>query len=179
MKIFSAQDSEHKEFSLIEFSSELSALTLINELPKEVKLIDMFSLMNGNFVVFISCNSLKKIYDSLRAHPTALGGYFTNDTNMESLQAFYYLNQPSISDAVIVVKTNKFYKLFETIDLGLKAQLQVLDIKNQRSFSTNTVYITGSLPKILEFKKQISQDSTLEYQVLEKISDSLREAFGG
>jgi hypothetical protein len=179
MKIFSAQSPEHKEFSLIEFSSEMSALPLINTLPKQVKLIDMFSLMNGNFVVLISCNDLKKTYESLRSNPSVLGGYFTNDTNMESLHAFYYLNKPSFSEALMVVETNKLHRVFEVLDKAHGAGVQVLDIKNQRSFATNTVYLTATKEKLLSFKNDISKNLDLELNVIEKVSETLRRYLGG
>jgi hypothetical protein len=174
MKNFSAEGLEHKEFSLIEFTSELVALPLLNELPKHVKLIDMFSLLNGNFVAFLSCNDLKKTYDTLRSHPSVAGGYFTNDTNMESLHAFYYLNKPSLHESLMVVETDQFPKLFEILDQAHKVQVQILDIKNQRSFKTNTLYLTANIQKITDFKKQIGTDATLKLQVIEKISDSLK-----
>ncbi|MES2770298.1 MAG: hypothetical protein V4596_14240 [Bdellovibrionota bacterium] len=173
MKIFSAQTNEHKEFSLIEFSSELVALPLINELAREVKLIDMFSLLNGNFVVFISCNNLKKTFERLKSHPSTIGGYFTNDTNMESLQAFYYLNKASISDTVIVLETEKFYKLFEVMDQAIKAGIQVLDLKNQRSFTKNTLYLTGELSKTKNFSAGFAQDKDVKCILIEKLSENL------
>lgn len=177
MKILSAQSPEHKEFSLIEFSSELTALPLINGLPKEVKLIDMFSLLNGNFVVFISCNDLKKTFDDLRSHASAVGGYFTNDTNMESLQSFYYLNKASISDTVIVLETEKFYKLFEIMDRSIKAGIQVLDLKNQRSFTKNTLYLTGELAKTKKFAAEFSNDKDVKCILIEKPSENLLNHF--
>jgi hypothetical protein len=174
MKNFSAEDLEHKEFSLIEFTSELVALPLINELPKQVKLIDMFSLLNGNFVVFISCNDLKKTFENLRSHPSVVGGYFTNDTNMESLHAFYYLNKPSLSESIMIVETDKLYKIFEILDQAHAAKIEVLDIKNQRSFVTNTVYLTAPLQKIFDFKKKMAEHSGVRTLTIEKVSDSLR-----
>lgn len=178
MKIFSAQDTGHKEFSLIEFRSELEALPLINDLTKDVKLIDMFSLLNGHFVLLISCNNLKKAFDTLISHPSALDGYFTNDTNMESLHAFYYLNKVNISDALLIAETEKISKLFEILDLAHKEKIGVLDIKNQRSHQTNTVYLTGTLQSISELHKALSQGSDIKMQMIDQISDSLRSAFG-
>lgn len=178
MKIFSAQGTGHKEFSLIEFKSELAALPLINDLPDDVKLLDMFSLLNGNFVVFISCNNLKKTFEILRAHPSALDGYFTNDTNMESLHAFYYLNKVSLSDALITIETDKISTLFEVLDLANKSKVGILDIKNQRSHNINTIYLTGSLTNIKSFQKGLSEIKNIRLQLIEKISSQLRASLG-
>lgn len=177
MKIFSAQGPGHKEFSLIEFNSELEALPLINELPNNVNIIDMFSLFNGRFVAMISCNDLKKIYDSLRSHPSALDGYFTNDTNMQSLQAFYYLNKPEISDSLMILETEKMTKLFEVLDHANRSEVQILDIKNQRSFKTNTIYLTANFQKLSALKEKLN-NSSLKIQLIENVSDSLKKAFG-
>lgn len=177
MKIFSAQSNEHKEFSLIEFKGELEALPLLNDLPKAVKLIDMFSLLNGNFVALISCNDLKKTFDSLRSNPSALDGYFTNDTSMETLQAFYFLNKSSINDSVIVVETEKFCKFFELMDQAIKAGIQVLDTKNQRSFSKNTIYLTGELSKLRKFSDELSKNNEVKLTFLNKLSDNLINRF--
>lgn len=176
MKIFSAQGTGHKEFSLIEFRSELEALPLINGLTKDVKLIDMFSLLNGHFVLLISCNDLKKTFENLRSHPSALGGYFTNDTNMESLHAFYYLNKVNISDALLIAETEKISKLFEILDQAHKGKIGVLDIKNQRSHKTNTIYFTGTLQNISDFQKTLSKVSDVKAQLIDKVSDSLHAA---
>lgn len=178
MKIFSAQDLEHQEFSLIEFRSELEALPLLNTLPNDVKLIDLFSLLNGHFVAFLSCKSLKKTFESLSSNPAVVDGYFTNDTNMESLQAFYYLNKVNLLDTLLVAETDKISKAFELLDLAHRSDVGVLDIKNQRTFKTNTLYFTGTLKNIMSFKEQLQKDK-IQHQVLEKISENLVNALGG
>lgn len=160
--------TEHKEFSIIEFRSELEALPIINDLPNRVKLIDMFSLLNGNFVIFISCNDLKKTFESLKNHPSAFDGYFTNDTSMESLQAFYYLNKASISDSVIVLETGKICKLFQLMEQAIRAGIQILDIKNQRSFMKNTIYLTSDLSKTKSFSEALSKDKDVSLVFIEK-----------
>lgn len=177
MKIFSAQDLEYREFSLIEFHSELEALPLINELPKEVKLIDMFSLLNGHFVIFITCHDLKKTFENLRSKPCALDGYFTNDTNVESLQAFYHLNKVNILESIAVIETDKFSKLFELLDLAHKSEIRTLDIKNQRSFNKNTIYLTGSKKQLQDFKDH--HQKMVQIQVIENPSETLINALGG
>lgn len=173
MKIFSAQDSEHKEFSLIEFKSELDALPLINELPKAVKLVDMFSLLNGNFVVFISCNNLKNTFDNLKSHPSALGGYFTNDTSMETLQAFYHLNKVSISDSIVAVETGNFCKFFELMAQAIKTGIQILDTKSQRNFLKNTLYLTGKSENLKNFSSELEKSKELKVVFLENLSENL------
>lgn len=177
MKIFSAQNTDHKEFSLIEFRTELDALPLLNDLPSDVKVVDMFSLLNGHFVVFISCNNLKNVYEKLSSSVQTVGGYFTNDTIIECLKAFYYLNKPSISDSVIVLETDKFYKLFEVMHKSILAGLQVLDIKNQRSFSKNTIYLTGKVDLAEKFSKELSQSKDTKSVFMKSVSETFKNNF--
>lgn len=176
MKNFSAQDLANQEFSLIEFRSELEALKLINELPNDVKLMDMFSLMNGHFVVLLTCINLKKTFDFLMTSPAAIDGYFTSDTNVESLHAFYYLNKITIGEGLIAVKTNKITAVFKVMNAAHKCHVGVLDHKNQRSFPENTLYLTGSRDNILKLSEDLQKLKNIEFQILPKMNDVLLKA---
>src|SRR5690606_14505187 len=133
MKNFSAQSYAHREFSLVEFKSELDALELINKLPSHVKLLDMFTLLNQNIVVFLTCYNRKIVYDLLRAQPSALDGYFTHDTIIEPLKAFYYLDKPLISEALIVLESERLSQIFHMMDAAHQLDLRILDLENQKS----------------------------------------------
>lgn len=175
MKNFSAQSYTHKEFSLVEFRSELDALELINNLPNHVKLLDMFSLLNKNFVVFLTCQNLKKVYESLRAHPCALDGYFTNDTIIETLNAFYYLNKSIISEALIILESERLSQIFSIMDAAHGSDLQILDLKNQKSHATNTLYITGTLEKIQKFETDLKSIENIKFKIFKQLNKPLKD----
>ncbi len=175
MKNFSAESCDHREFSLIEFRSELEALELINSLPSHVKLLDMFSLTNGHFVVFLICQNLKNVYDSLKKHPSALDGYFTNDTIIESLNAFYYLNKTAISDCLLIIESEKLSQIFSIMDLAHRSDLHAFDLKNQKAHKFNTLYLSGKLEHLKKFENNLKSNSEIQYKIIEHINKPLSD----
>ncbi len=178
MKNFSADNLNYREFSLIEFRSEIDALPLLNDLPKEVKLIDTFTLSTGSFVAFLTCNNLKNVFDTLRSHPSAIDGFFTNDTNMESLQAFYHLNKINISEGLIAAEIDSISALFGIMDAALKKNLRVLDLKSQRVFAKNTLYLTGLANDVTAFSDEISKFNKVRFSTIPQLNEKLLTAFG-